>query len=318
MVINNSSIESNSAREEGGGIQIENAGSYITNSLISNNQLMPDTISANGAGIFIGNSTDSIKNILINVTISGNTGPPPASCGGGVGMMSNTGTSILNLINCTIAGNYASCGHGIQTYTYNASTKNLIRLSNCIISNGNNDNYFAWSDGGSNTVIRNYTLLEDASIPATGNGNINNTDPLIEALSDNGGPTKTHALLTGSPAIDAGTFTGAPIQDARGANRIGKTDIGAFEYGGTLGLFSNNSSFISLYPNPAHHLLHINVKAFGDQIHLTIKDLQGKSIIDLNSVCSLTTVNISDLPAGLYLLIVSNSQKTEISKFLKR
>ena len=35
-------------------------------------------------------------------------------------------------------------------------------------------------------------------------GDQNNTDPMLGPLQDNGGPTLTHALLTGSPAIDAG------------------------------------------------------------------------------------------------------------------
>ncbi|MFC1972520.1 choice-of-anchor Q domain-containing protein [Chloroflexota bacterium] len=35
------------------------------------------------------------------------------------------------------------------------------------------------------------------------NGNIHNDDPTLDSLADNGGPTQTHALQTGSPAIDA-------------------------------------------------------------------------------------------------------------------
>ena len=56
-------------------------------------------------------------------------------------------------------------------------------------------------------------------------------DPLLAPLAANGGPTLTHALLPGSPAIDAGNNAGAQETDQRGAARhAGKRpDIGAFE-----------------------------------------------------------------------------------------
>jgi hypothetical protein len=60
-------------------------------------------------------------------------------------------------------------------------------------------------------------------------------DPLLGPLADNGGPTLTHALLPGSPAIDAGDPNPAdpPEWDQRGPGfpRIanGRIDIGAFE-----------------------------------------------------------------------------------------
>jgi hypothetical protein len=61
-------------------------------------------------------------------------------------------------------------------------------------------------------------------------------DPLLGPLQDNGGPTKTHALLIGSPAIDAGNNAYATDWDQRGEGfpRIvnGIIDIGAFEYQG--------------------------------------------------------------------------------------
>jgi hypothetical protein len=54
--------------------------------------------------------------------------------------------------------------------------------------------------------------------------------PLLGALADNGGPTLTRALLTGSPAIDAGS--GGEPTDQRGVARPQGTagDIGAFEW----------------------------------------------------------------------------------------
>src|SRR5438045_8503037 len=59
---------------------------------------------------------------------------------------------------------------------------------------------------------------------------VTNTDPLLGPLADNGGPTRTHALLPGSPAINAGNSSGAPATDQRGAGRVGPVDIGAYEF----------------------------------------------------------------------------------------
>ena len=53
--------------------------------------------------------------------------------------------------------------------------------------------------------------------------------PLLGSLGSYGGPTQTIPLLPGSPAIDAGTSSGAPTTDQRGENRVGAVDIGAFE-----------------------------------------------------------------------------------------
>jgi hypothetical protein len=59
------------------------------------------------------------------------------------------------------------------------------------------------------------------------------SDPLLLPLADNGGPTRTHALAPGSPAIDAGNNFAALASDQRGSpfQRIAGTrpDIGAFE-----------------------------------------------------------------------------------------
>lgn len=77
-----------------------------------------------------------------------------------------------------------------------------------------------------------YNLSSDSSIALTGTGSRTNINPLLGMLADNGGPTLTMALLPGSPAIDSGSTTGAPVTDQRGIPRPQGpgVDIGAFEY----------------------------------------------------------------------------------------
>ena len=83
-------------------------------------------------------------------------------------------------------------------------------------------------------------LVSDPSgcvISGTTAGNQLGTDPRLGPLADNGGPTLTHALLPGSPAIDAVTAGNCPAADQRGVSRpqdgtgdgVRACDIGAFE-----------------------------------------------------------------------------------------
>jgi hypothetical protein len=76
-----------------------------------------------------------------------------------------------------------------------------------------------------------HNLSSDNSCVFTGAGSLNNTDPMLGPLADNGGPTLTLALLPGSPAIDAGDDSAAPPTDQRGVARpVGAaSDIGAYE-----------------------------------------------------------------------------------------
>src|SRR4029453_14878104 len=80
-------------------------------------------------------------------------------------------------------------------------------------------------------------------------------DPLLGPLADNGGPTLTHALRSGSLAINRGD-PAAPPQDQRGYGRLGVPDVGAFEFNGVP-------------PVPIPILVNISTRAFvqtGDNV----------------------------------------------------
>jgi len=93
------------------------------------------------------------------------------------------------------------------------------------------------SPGGncSGVVDTGHDLSSDGTCAFTGAG-MNNTEPKLGPLADNGGPTLTMALLPGSPAIDAGDTSLAPATDQRGFPRPAglAADIGAFEYGSVM------------------------------------------------------------------------------------
>jgi hypothetical protein len=252
LFLNNCVVTNNSATRGGGGIWVNDSGTlHIINSTISNNTA---TNGDGGGGIFI--SVSGTLNIT-GSTVSGNT----ATNGGGGGIYNGV-SGTLNATNITVSGNTASdLGGGIlnnATATINSST-----ISGNTSTNGGGiyNNFTATLNNSLialNTGADGPDLLGRGSRgkPFSGNSNLignadgseafgpttnqlgstgNPINPLLGALQDNGGRTFTHALLAGSPAIDAGTT--ALATDQRGVSRpqngdgLGgaQSDIGAFE-----------------------------------------------------------------------------------------
>src|SRR5207237_9453115 len=87
---------------------------------------------------------------------------------------------------------------------------------------------------GDAVISLGHNLSSDNSSSASFNtvGDLLGKDPRLGPLADNGGRTLTHALLSGSPAIDAGDNAGAPAADQRGVSRprAMACDIGAYEF----------------------------------------------------------------------------------------
>jgi hypothetical protein len=110
---------------------------------------------------------------------------------------------------------------------------------------------------GMGTFSVNYSLIGLGVTPdgGTSGNNMVTNNPLIGLLADNGGPTETHALLAGSPAIDTGDMAASPgicnvpLFDQRGDNygrvQNGRIDIGAFEVRETLSADFDSSGFIT-------------------------------------------------------------------------
>ncbi len=218
--ITNSIISNNTAAGRaglGGGITIGSGQPVeIKNSSIINNKIEARA-SSNGGGISGGSFS------LINSTVSGNIindAGQNRSKGGGI---SATGNTILR--NSTIVNNTAPIGGGISGDTGGPK----FTIANTIIAQNN-----AVTDAdASGTVISNGNNLIGNSAGSGGwlSSDILNVDPRLSPLANNGGLTPTHALLSGSPAINAGNNAGAPATDQRGFARINGAiiDIGAYE-----------------------------------------------------------------------------------------
>ena len=202
-----SSIIGNRATFTGGGIA---GGGTITDSLISNNRtLLPP---ASGGGL----SGDGF--IITNCTIDGNQS---VENGGGI-------AGGGNIAHTTFSNNSANSNGGAIYVT------SPLELGNTILKAGASGvNIF--NNGGTVTSHGYNVCSDNGGGFLNGPGDQINTDPLLGPLQDNGGPTFTHALLPGSPAIDAGDpqFTPPPYYDQRGPVywrvRNGLIDSGSFE-----------------------------------------------------------------------------------------
>ena len=199
--VNNSTVSGNSAIGSGGGFASVNGTVGLNNSTVSGNSAEGD-----GGGFRSSNVTVSLN----NSTVSGNS----AKVDGG-GFYSRSGTVSLN--NSTVSGNSAaSRGGGIFTFL------SSVNLSNSIVANSEEMNCF------NNSGILNITdaISDDASC-----GDARQVpNALLGPLADNGGPTLTHALLAGSPAINTGLNENCPATDQRGESRDANCDIGAVEF----------------------------------------------------------------------------------------
>jgi hypothetical protein len=200
--------------------------SSITGSTISNNAAICDgergAYTVGGGG---GLGTWSPKPMTIaNSTISGNS----ADVRGGGLYARNMG--VFALANATITNNTAPEGAGIADtataagYPF-AIASSIVAGNHVTVGSSSQDIVTVHDVTGSNDLIGSANV----ALP----GDTLGGDPLLGPLADNGGPTLTHALLSGSPAIDAGSNPADLATDQRGGTFIrisgAAADIGAFE-----------------------------------------------------------------------------------------
>lgn len=258
--------------QAGGGILAENTALTLRHTHVNNNgptygiylsgtsslTMINSRVAQNAGGVYI---QPGVTATILNSTINGNTSAVP---GAGI---SSTGTLIV--ANSTISGNSSDVDGGGIRSDGTTSLYNVTITGNTASANGS-----GWYLGGGvsslggsftlqNSIIggnfqgtsmgsvandcwatltsAGYNLIDDTfacTIVGDTTGNVLGTSPLLGPLINNGGPTRTHALLAGSPAINAGNplgctdHTGAPLTtDQRGFARDSLCDMGAYEYG---------------------------------------------------------------------------------------
>ena len=200
--------------------------------------LINSLVDGNEAEHFGGGIVNYRSLSLINSTVTGNSA---REHGGGILNYGEAG-----LYNATIVDNTADIdgddmGNGGGLYTSPAGTttaKNTLIALNSDESPTGGEQH---PDCSGSFDSAGYNLLDvkySCTLSGDETGNLYNRYPFLDELSENGGPTPSHALLSVSPAIDAGAPSGcldpdgkSLTTDQRGYTRANRCDIGAYEYG---------------------------------------------------------------------------------------
>jgi MYXO-CTERM domain-containing protein len=244
-------VRNNTTTVNGGGIYNEGTSS-IKDTTISDNS------AEGGGGVFLTGSN--------TVTITGSTLSGNSAVGGG-GISGRAGMT-LNMVNSTISGNTAA-DVGAGLYSNGSAVLNFVTIAKIVsgsdsATQGSGINMFPASTMDNTLSMKNVLLADNMAgsdpallvsancgttgggIPVTSLGNnlssdascdawlvaatdLKSVDPIIGDLAPNGGPTLTHALVAGSPALSAGASDAAVTTDQRGQPRETPPDIGAFE-----------------------------------------------------------------------------------------
>ena len=199
-------IRDNAATGVGGGLYNSGSSLTMTRVTLAGNQ------ADNGAGAYLaGTGTQT----LTNVTISGNQ-----SSTNGAGLYLNSNAQLLNL---TLADNNAVSGGGL----YIGKDASAVTLNNVLLSNNGGGNLID-ADSAARSLGNNISTDTVAALRLASDRN--GATVVLGALADNGGFTRTRALLAGSAGINAGNSASAPAADQRGQARAGAADVGAYEY----------------------------------------------------------------------------------------
>jgi len=242
--LTNCTVTANGSGTYGGGIAVTDGHSDIIGSTVADNRaflsgggvwahsvgLTASTVSGNRAALD-GGGLMATQAEMFDSTFSGNTA---GNSGGGVW------ATTARLHNCTVVENRAQIGGGLFHEPGSGfRVWNSIVALNVVGPGGVAPDASGEFFSGGFNLIGNYSGLNfihgyNGDLVGT---SIDPIDPKLGALAFNGGPTKTHRLLAGSLAIDAGDNAGVSPTDQRGFARLRDgdgngtriVDIGAFE-----------------------------------------------------------------------------------------
>jgi hypothetical protein len=251
VIVYRCTIAGNTAREAGGGIAAWHVGGGRVPSAKADGpfwdgfSIYESTLSGNragdGAGMFVYDAAGDVE--MENSTVSGNVAVHEAGGiffgAGDSGYLGPVGFTYyggsLNMRFCTVAGNSAFNVGGIYApgvFNDKITSGTTVNLENSIVGA---NSAMQCPDIAGGTFNLQYSLVgaEGCADIYYGEDSLVGVDPMLGALANNGGPTKTMLPRTGSPVINAGDpeFEGDPTTDQRGIARVrlGRVDMGAVE-----------------------------------------------------------------------------------------
>ncbi|HEX8547215.1 MAG TPA: choice-of-anchor Q domain-containing protein [Cytophagaceae bacterium] len=344
LILSNCILDGNNASSNGGAFSLHKGKllSPISNCTFNNNRSdlggaiflsnkLPLTISSSTFSKNVADQSGAIAIIpqdtsarvdLINCTFDSNIAN---QYGGAISVPQNK--TPVNITNCTFANNQANNpGNGqsgaIHSGTNTPKNQSVSIQNNLFYNNTVTNPWNTWkhcncelNDGGNNIFFP-----ENVNGRCVANPKI--VDPQIGLLQDNGGTTPTIALLSGSPAIDAGK--GCPDYDQRGAKRVGACDVGAFEFNGVAtdldkAIFIKNS--LSVYPNPTETgacIISIPQNLLGKEIEIFIYNNQGIMIKTLKTIDTNLDIdiNLGKISKGLHLIELKHDKDIYYTKII--
>ena len=269
LTVTDSVFTGNKAGNSGGGIASEAGTCTLTDVVVTKNKavandggaleffpsgtatLLRVTLSKNSAGD-TGGAIDSDSGVTVSLTDCTVSGNKSKNEGGGL----DPSVGTMTVTNTTISGNHSAKGGGIQLET----SEGILILDHVTIANNKaKEGAGLWTEAGTTATLTATLLatnkpfdcfgpivsngsnligkIDGCAITGDTTGNITGgpkpakpVKPGLASLKNNGGPTKTHALKPGSPAINADLGTcPPPSADQRGLPRLAPCDIGAFE-----------------------------------------------------------------------------------------
>jgi len=286
--IDKSSFLLNIASAQGGAINIFNNSGSITSSLIAGNAVS----SGNGGGISQNAFSGITSDITItNTTIADNSGTPTAGIAQFEDEGDGHGEAILSLRN-TILFNLAGPDYGVE-----AGEPTLVSLG------GN----LAFQDDLTEVFVEeNDDLL---------------LDPLFTDASN-----LEYDLKLGSPAINRGVVTGAHNTDILGNEIVGMPDKGAYESADVMSSLTEQveafDEYFRILQNPADDKLRIQViENIQSEVQINIVSLTGGLVnsrkYSISGKNDILELDLQELAAGNYIVMLRYDKETAISKFVK-
>jgi hypothetical protein len=210
------------------GAESSGIGGGIANfgTLTVRNSTLAGNFAVSGGGIF-NSGTLTVQ----NSTLAGNF---VAQDGGGIYQANGSATLIhVTLTRNVVDGAGFLDGGGLRVFGGTAMLTNTLVAGNIRRVGGRDDVFGNVTVESAGNLIGDGTGLSGISHGVNGNQvgtAASPIDPRLGPLQDNGGPTPTHALLPGSPAINAASAARALPADQRGVARDAAPDVGAFEF----------------------------------------------------------------------------------------
>ena len=341
-------IQNNSSTLDGGGLIAAPSNGAGINNVINIQQSLIDTNNGrNGGGIYINGNKDFGNDYLIDVNIENSTISNNTTFSG---MNGNGGGAIFSLAQTwtTNAGGDGSSSNLtlklVHVTTYNNSHSNAVKAG-LQFGGANTTNFSAYNSiivaaddvatKALNFAATNTTEVKNCIMGGIQNGDTGFLDDasrnnkrgytataagLTGTLADNGGSTQTIAIIedvsgTNSSADDfctADTGLTLPTVDQRGYLREGVNDAGAYEYGGTLsvGDIAVKNQY-KVFPNPARDWVNIvaNQAISAIKVYSILGSLE-------KEVYNQKVLKVSDLSAGLHVMVIESGGQSEIKRIV--